>query len=463
MTFSDGFQQWMQGVQTSVETTLERSLPPAATVPVRLHEAMRYAVLGGGKRMRPLLVFAAGALFDAPAAALGYSAAAVEMIHAYSLVHDDMPCMDDDALRRGKATVHVQYDEATALLVAAQVTAIDQTAQSRMKRLDVVVLEIHLDETLPVVVALVHFDVVEHVTGKIEFLRDREVFHDGGDVDAIAFEQQPVPVLQGRLRQVQARGFAEMRRADQRTLEVVGPAMQRADDVGGIAAAIEHLGLTMSAHVGQQFDAVLVADQHAAFVFPGQRGEVAGVGHHEFVAGVARAAAEQLVGFLLQQRLVEINGHRQLRIRARELGEISQIGHPHPQINLHQPKRERIRKNHSSNVIETDEEEILDRTGDYTRSALSDLYAVSFRATMLPHAASGLRDRVGSTERRFEPRFEPDWLPAFQPASVSHAEFAQSRECALSCALRFGQGIVLKYGAACLLQAVRRNNYRPHG
>ncbi|MBC7575383.1 MAG: polyprenyl synthetase family protein [Herminiimonas sp.] len=117
MTFSDGFQQWMQGVQTSVETTLERSLPPAATVPVRLHEAMRYAVLGGGKRMRPLLVFAAGALFDAPAAALGYAAAAVEMIHAYSLVHDDMPCMDDDALRRGKATVHVQYDEATALLV----------------------------------------------------------------------------------------------------------------------------------------------------------------------------------------------------------------------------------------------------------------------------------------------------------------------------------------------------------
>jgi farnesyl diphosphate synthase len=78
---------------------------------------MRYAVLGCGKRVRPLLVFAAGTLFDAPRDALERSAAAVEMIHAYSLVHDDMPCMDDDDLRRGKPTVHRQFDEATALLV----------------------------------------------------------------------------------------------------------------------------------------------------------------------------------------------------------------------------------------------------------------------------------------------------------------------------------------------------------
>jgi len=78
---------------------------------------MRYALLGGGKRVRPLLVYAAGALFGADTAVLSRAAAAVEMIHAYSLVHDDMPCMDDDELRRGKPTVHVAYDEATALLV----------------------------------------------------------------------------------------------------------------------------------------------------------------------------------------------------------------------------------------------------------------------------------------------------------------------------------------------------------
>ncbi len=116
MNRSGDFAGWMQSVQASVEVTLEDLLPSPEVVPARLHDAMRYAVLGGGKRVRPLLVFAAGALFDAPAAALARAAAAVEMLHAYSLIHDDLPCMDDDALRRGKATVHVHYDEATALL-----------------------------------------------------------------------------------------------------------------------------------------------------------------------------------------------------------------------------------------------------------------------------------------------------------------------------------------------------------
>jgi farnesyl diphosphate synthase len=114
---SGQFEDWMKTVQAHVETALEGYLPPASAKPHKLHEAMRYTVLGGGKRVRPLLVFAAGALFNADVAALERAAAAVEMIHAYSLVHDDMPCMDDDALRRGKPTVHVAYDEATALLV----------------------------------------------------------------------------------------------------------------------------------------------------------------------------------------------------------------------------------------------------------------------------------------------------------------------------------------------------------
>ena len=111
------FGDWMKHVQSTMEQALSALLPAAGEVPERLHEAMRYAVLDGGKRVRPLLVFAAGDLFDADADLLARAAAAVEMIHAYSLVHDDMPCMDDDALRRGKPTVHVKYDEATALLV----------------------------------------------------------------------------------------------------------------------------------------------------------------------------------------------------------------------------------------------------------------------------------------------------------------------------------------------------------
>jgi farnesyl diphosphate synthase len=111
------FESWMKTVQADMEQALVRHLPPVAHIPARLHEAMQYAVLDGGKRVRPLLVFAAGALFDANEKELARAAAAVEMIHAYSLVHDDMPCMDDDAMRRGKPTVHVKYDEATALLV----------------------------------------------------------------------------------------------------------------------------------------------------------------------------------------------------------------------------------------------------------------------------------------------------------------------------------------------------------
>nr|WP_315248869.1 farnesyl diphosphate synthase [uncultured Duganella sp.] len=111
------FQDWMKTVQAGSENDLSGFLPSADVIPTKLHQAMRYALLGGGKRVRPLLVYAAGALFGADAATLSRAAAAVEMIHAYSLVHDDMPCMDDDELRRGKPTVHVAYGEATALLV----------------------------------------------------------------------------------------------------------------------------------------------------------------------------------------------------------------------------------------------------------------------------------------------------------------------------------------------------------
>ncbi len=114
----------MNEVQAQVETTLARLLPPAEALPSHLHAAMRYAVLGGGKRVRPLLAFAAGGLTAAPPERTAIAACAVEMIHAYSLVHDDLPCMDDDVLRRGKPTVHVEYDEATALLVGDALQAL---------------------------------------------------------------------------------------------------------------------------------------------------------------------------------------------------------------------------------------------------------------------------------------------------------------------------------------------------
>ena len=110
------FEHWIAECGTRFEDAARRALPRAEVVPTRLHQAMRYAVLDGGKRVRPLLVFAAGDVTGAEVDALDRVALAVEFVHAYSLVHDDMPCMDNDVLRRGKATVHVEFDEATAML-----------------------------------------------------------------------------------------------------------------------------------------------------------------------------------------------------------------------------------------------------------------------------------------------------------------------------------------------------------
>ena len=115
-----------------VEAALDQALPSAEDSPQRLHAAMRHGVLNGGKRMRPLLAYATGTAFGADASRLDAAAVAVELIHCYSLVHDDLPAMDDDALRRGQPTVHVASDEATAILAgdALQTLAFDVLANA---------------------------------------------------------------------------------------------------------------------------------------------------------------------------------------------------------------------------------------------------------------------------------------------------------------------------------------------
>ena len=134
------FSAWLSERAQHVEQVLARVLPQEDAVPARLHRAMRYSVLGGGKRVRAALVYAAAHACRSPLStqpdaerdwAQDLAAAAVELVHAYSLVHDDLPCMDDDVLRRGRPTVHVQFDEATALLAgdALQPLAFDLLAQ----------------------------------------------------------------------------------------------------------------------------------------------------------------------------------------------------------------------------------------------------------------------------------------------------------------------------------------------
>jgi farnesyl diphosphate synthase len=133
MTSAFQFQEWLIEHSARTESALESLLDSDQTTPKRLHEAMRYAAQGGGKRIRPLLVYAAGSLGGAKAEALDAAAVAIECIHAYSLVHDDLPCMDDDDLRRGRPTVHKTYDEATALLVgdALQTRAFEVLAKAQ--------------------------------------------------------------------------------------------------------------------------------------------------------------------------------------------------------------------------------------------------------------------------------------------------------------------------------------------
>lgn len=123
-----------------VDQTLEEVIPSAETNPRKLHEAIRWSVFAGGKRFRPAVVLAVGQVFSVPPEKLLKTASAVEMIHAYSLIHDDLPAMDDDDLRRGRATCHVKFDEATAILagdvlqtLAFQTIAEDENLSSEIR------------------------------------------------------------------------------------------------------------------------------------------------------------------------------------------------------------------------------------------------------------------------------------------------------------------------------------------
>ena len=129
-----------------MEESLVALLPQNTVPPTRLHQAMRYATLGAGKRVRAMLAFAAGQVSHADPERLKVVGAAVEMIHAYSLIHDDLPCMDDDVLRRGKPTCHVEFDEATALLAGDALQALAFQTVSEYKLCDLADLQLKMIE-----------------------------------------------------------------------------------------------------------------------------------------------------------------------------------------------------------------------------------------------------------------------------------------------------------------------------
>jgi farnesyl diphosphate synthase len=126
--------RFFSDVRALVDGELDELIPSPATEPARLYEAIRWSVFGEGKRFRPALVFASGREFGSSDARLLRTAAAVEMIHTYSLIHDDLPAMDNDDLRRGRATAHKKFDEATAILAgdALQAMAFETIAEDEL-------------------------------------------------------------------------------------------------------------------------------------------------------------------------------------------------------------------------------------------------------------------------------------------------------------------------------------------
>lgn len=143
------FQQFVTEVRSRVDARLDRLLPLESVEPARLHAAIRWSVFAGGKRFRPLLTFAAGQTFGVVGDQLLSTACALELMHTYSLIHDDLPSMDDDDLRRGRATCHIQFDEATAILsgdalqtLAIQVVTTDEalSAEKRVRLLNDIVI-----------------------------------------------------------------------------------------------------------------------------------------------------------------------------------------------------------------------------------------------------------------------------------------------------------------------------------
>ena len=287
---SEAFARWA----ARTEATLDRLLPDPSLEPRRLHAAMRHATLGGGKRMRPLLVYAAGTALGAGEALLDAPAAAVELIHAYSLVHDDLPAMDDDALRRGQPTVHVAFDEATAILAG---DALQTLAFSALARAEA-----------PAQLRIDWVDALATASGASGMCGGQALDIDAtGHTQALAQLQRMHSLKTGALVRAAVRMGALAADADADTLArldtfaaAFGLAFQVRDDLLDIEASSEQLGKTAGKDVAQAkstYPALLGMDGARA-----RLGELATSMRDALAPFGARAAALAALGELAVRR-----------------------------------------------------------------------------------------------------------------------------------------------------------------
>ena len=287
---SEAFARWA----ARTEATLDRLLPDPSLEPRRLHAAMRHATLGGGKRMRPLLVYAAGTALGAAEALLDAPAAAVELVHAYSLVHDDLPAMDDDALRRGQPTVHVAFDEATAILAG---DALQTLAFSALARAEA-----------PAQLRIDWVDALATASGASGMCGGQALDIDAtGHTQALAQLQRMHLLKTGALVRAAVRMGALAADADADTLArldtfaaAFGLAFQVRDDLLDIEASSEQLGKTAGKDVAQAkstYPALLGMDGARA-----RLGELATSMRDALAPFGARAAALAALGELAVRR-----------------------------------------------------------------------------------------------------------------------------------------------------------------
>ncbi|WNH52919.1 polyprenyl synthetase family protein [Stenotrophomonas oahuensis] len=290
MTAELTFARW----RDRIESQLDASLPSPEAAPQGLHRAMRYAVLGGGKRMRPLLVYAAGQIFGADEHAMDAPAMAVELIHAYSLVHDDLPAMDDDALRRGRPTVHIAFDEATAILAgdALQTRAFGLLA----------------DAPLPALLRVHCLQALTHASGAAGMCGGQALDIDAtGRLQPLADLQHMHALKTGALIRAAVRMGALCGDAPQTDLNqlddfasALGLAFQVRDDILDVEASSEQLGKTAGkdqAQAKSTFPALLGMD--------GAKAELAALSQrmHDSLAGYdERADALRALGRLAVER-----------------------------------------------------------------------------------------------------------------------------------------------------------------
>lgn len=286
--------EFFEASRKAVDETLDALIPNSEAEPKKLHAAIRWSVFAGGKRFRPALLFAAGKTFGAGIEKLLKTAAAIEMIHAYSLIHDDLPAMDDDDLRRGRETCHIKFDEATAILAGDRLQSLAFQAIAEESNLPPEIrlrLIAELADSAAKMVDGQHFDL--EAEGKTISIKELKAIHQNKT---------------GAMISAAARGGAIIAVAGEKELEAIsdyasslGLLFQITDDLLDVTQTTEILGKTAGKDISAE------KATYPAFYGIEETRKLAAEAHAEAVAALNRIdrntdLLRALVGYILRRQ-----------------------------------------------------------------------------------------------------------------------------------------------------------------